>query len=111
MLRPILAKKEEKGQWQEKAQQYNKERRKKNYKVRKPQRKQTGPKEPKEGSSKSMRIIRNEKQAKWVGGAQRKELVNGVDVKANKPPKVKDMVIGPKKPKRCVAKAHKNVKM
>ena len=76
-----------------------------------PQRKQTSPKEPKEGSNKSMRIIRNEKQAKWVEGAQRKELVNGVDVKANKPPKVKDMVIGPKKPKRCVAKAHKNVRM
>ena len=76
-----------------------------------PQRKQTSAKEPKEGSSKSMRIIRNEKQAKWVEGAQRKELVNVVDVKANKPPKVKDMVIGPKKPKRCVAKAHKNVRM
>ena len=48
-----------------------------------------------------MRIIRNEKQEKWVGGAQKKELVNGVDVKTNKPPKVKDIVIGPEKPKKC----------
>ena len=29
-----------------------------------PQRKQTGPMEPKEGNNKPMRIIRNEKQAK-----------------------------------------------
>ena len=66
-----------------------------------PQRKQTSPKEPKEGSNKSMRIIRNEKQAKWVEGAQRKELVNEIGAKANKPPKVTDMVIRPGKPKRC----------
>jgi len=57
-----------------------------------PQRKQTGPREPKEGSSKPMGIIRNGKQVKWVGGAQRKQLVNGVGAKANKPLKVKDMV-------------------
>jgi len=66
-----------------------------------PQRKQTGPREPREESSKPMRIIRNEKQVKWVKGAQRKELVNGVDVKANKPSKIKDMVIGLGKLKRC----------
>ena len=65
------------------------------------QRKQTGLREPREGSSKFMRIRRNEKQAKWVGGAQRKELVNGVDVKVNKPLKVKDMVVtGSRKVKR-----------
>ena len=40
-----------------------------------------------------MRIIRNGKQANRVGRAQRKELVNGVGAKANKPLKVKDMVI------------------
>ena len=40
----------------------------KKIKIKRPQRKQTGPKEPKEGSSKPMRIIRNGKQAKWVGG-------------------------------------------
>ena len=65
------------------------------------QRKQTGSREPREGNSKSMGIIRNGKQAKWVGGAPRKELVNGVGAKANKLPKVKDMVIGLGKPKRC----------
>ena len=64
------------------------------------QRKQTGLRELREGSSKPMGIIRNGKQAKWVEGAQRKELVTEVGAKANKPPKVKDMVIGPKKPKR-----------
>ena len=48
-----------------------------------------------------MGIIRNGKQAKWVGGAQRKELVNGIGAKANKPPKVNDMVIRSRKPKRC----------
>ena len=48
-----------------------------------------------------MGIIRNGKQAKWVKEAQRKELVNRVGAKANKPPKVTDMVIRPGKPKRC----------
>ena len=56
------------------------------------QRKQTGLRELREGSSKPMGIIRNGKQVKWVGGAQRKELVNGVGAKANKPLKLKDMV-------------------
>ena len=69
--------------------------------IKRLQRKQTSPRELREGSSKSMGIIRNGKQAKWVGGAQRKELVNGVGAKANKLPKVKDMVIGSGKPKRC----------
>ena len=75
-----------------------------------PQRKQIGPRETREGSSKPKGIIRNGKQVKWVGGAQRKELVNGVGAKANKPPKVKDMVIRPRKPK-YVAKAHGNVRI
>ena len=44
------------------------------------QRTQTGPMEPREGSSKPMRIIK-----KWKQRAQRKELVNGVGAKANKP--------------------------
>ena len=29
--------------------------------------------------------MRNGKKAKWVGGAQKKELVNGIGLKANKP--------------------------
>ena len=69
--------------------------------IKMPQRKQTGPREPREGSSKLVGIIRNGKQSKWVEGAQRKELVNRVGAKANKPPKVKDMVIELGKPKRC----------
>ena len=32
-----------------------------------------------------MRIIRNGKKAKWVGRAERKELVNGISSKTNKP--------------------------
>ena len=32
-----------------------------------------------------MGIMRNGKKAKWVGRAQRKELVNGIGLKANKP--------------------------
>ena len=40
------------------------------------------------------------RKQKWAEGAQKKELVNGVGTKANKPSKVKDMVIGPGKPKR-----------
>ena len=32
-----------------------------------------------------MRIMRNRKKAKRAGGAQRKELVNGIGSKANKP--------------------------
>ena len=66
-----------------------------------PQRKQIGPRETREGSSKPKGIIRNGKQVKWVGGAQRKELVNGAGAKANKAPKVKDMVIRLGKPKIC----------
>ena len=31
-----------------------------------------------------MRIMRNGKKAKWVEGAQRKELANGIGLKANK---------------------------
>ena len=69
--------------------------------VQTPKRKQMGPRKLKEGSSKLMEIIRNGKQVKWVKGAQRKEFVNGVGTKANKTPKVKDMVIGSGKPKRC----------
>ena len=39
-----------------------------------------------------------ERKQKWGGEAQRKELVNGVSSKANKP-KGKDVVIGTRKPK------------
>ena len=53
------------------------------------QRNQTGPRELREGSSKPMGIIRNGKQANWIEGAQRKELVNGIGAKANKSPKSK----------------------
>ena len=41
---------------------------------------QTGPMEPREGSSKPIGIIK-----KWKQRSQRKELVNGVGAKANKP--------------------------
>ena len=51
-----------------------------------------------------------ESKQKWIEGAQRKELVNGVGTKANKPGKQRKWKLGQESPKD-VAKAQMNVRM
>ena len=58
------------------------------------QRKQTGTGEPKEGSSKLMRIIRSRKQAKMGRRSPKKEINKAGWCKGQQTPKVNDMIIG-----------------
>ena len=68
--------------------------------VKRPQRKQAGPREPKERSSKPMGIIRSGKQAKMGWRSPKKGISKWGRYKSQQTPKVKNMVIGPGKPKR-----------
>ena len=63
-----------------------------------------GPREPKEGSSKPIGIIRNGKQAKMGRRIPKKGISKWGLCKGQQTSKVKDMVVGPGKPERI----HKN---
>ena len=63
-----------------------------------PQRKQTGLREPREGSNKPMGIIRNEMQAKVGQRRPKKGISKWGWCKGQQTPKVKDMILGSRKP-------------